>query len=80
MQIVITFFRIRPEDEAHALVGRESADVSDLEAALVLAGVLARSLAMPQRPDAVTISDVAGRILHSCAFETLLQPDERHAP
>lgn len=80
MQIVIAFFRIRPEDEAHALVGRESADVSDLEAALVLAGVLARSLAMPQRPDAVTIFDAAGRMLHSCAFEALLQPNERRVP
>lgn len=80
MQIVIAFFRIRSVDEAHALVGRESADVSDLDAALVLAGVLARSLAMPQRPDAVTIFDEAGRTLHSCAFEALLQSNERRVP
>lgn len=80
MQIVIAFFRVRPEDGAQALVGRESAEVSNLDEALALASVLAQSLSMPQRPDAVTVFDEAGRRLHSCAFGLLLTPHERHAP
>ncbi|TDT93714.1 MULTISPECIES: hypothetical protein [Azorhizobium] len=80
MRIVITFFRIRPEDGAHAQVGREVGVVRNLDEALTLASSLAQSLAMPQRPDAVTIFDEAGRELHSCAFALLLPPHERRTP
>ncbi|WP_425106531.1 hypothetical protein [Ancylobacter sp.] len=77
MRIVITFFRIRPEDGAHAQVGREDGEVSNFDEALALASSLAQSLDMPQRPDAVTIFDEAGRELHSCAFALLLPPERR---
>lgn len=79
MQIVIAFFRVRPEDGAQALVGRECAEVDNLDGALALASILARSLDMPQRPDAMAIFDETGRKLHSCAFALLLPPHERHA-
>lgn len=80
MKIVIEFYRVRPQDDAHALVGRESADVIDLDAAIATAAALARSLDMPQQPDAVTILDEVGRTLHVCSFDAVQRPNERRSP
>ena len=57
MKVVIEFHRVRAYDDALAKIGRVSCDVIDAEAAIGLAASLAISLAMPQEPDIVTISD-----------------------
>jgi hypothetical protein len=86
MRIVIEFYRTRAQDDAHALLGRESAEVADLAAAIALAGDLARTFAetpalMPQRPDALVIRDAGGATLHELAFDdALLPPTERRSP
>ncbi len=71
MKIVIEFYRTRPQDDAHAVVGRATEDVADLEAAVQLALALAQTLAMPQRPDAVMIADAQGTQLYSCVLDPL---------
>lgn len=80
MKIVIEFYRIRKQDDAHAVVGREAMDVADLDAAIEMARSLAQSLDMPQRPDALVILDESGRTLHSCAFDPALGQRERPSP
>lgn len=57
MKIVIEFYRTRETDEAHAVVGRETAEVGDLDDAIEVARQLSRTIDMPQRPDAMTITD-----------------------
>ena len=69
MKIVIAFYRTRPADNAHAVVGRESADVAEIEDAIGLARRLSRTLEMPQQPDAMSITDGQGRLLYSGAIE-----------
>lgn len=64
MKIVIEFYRIRDADDAHAIVGRESAEAADLEDAIQVARLLARTLDMPQRPDAMAINDANGAMLY----------------
>lgn len=65
MKVVIEFYRTRDEDDAHAVVGRETVEANDLDEAIEIARQLSQSLDMPQRPDAVTIRDTAGAMLHS---------------
>ena len=69
MQIVIEFYRTRDRDDAHAVVGRETAEVADLDDALEDARLLSQSLDMPQRPDALMIADEDGAVLYAGAFE-----------
>lgn len=69
MKFVIEFYRIREADDAHALVGRETADAADLDDAIEIARQLWQTLAMPQRPDAVTVSDREGNMLYSGALD-----------
>lgn len=66
MKIVILFYRIRQSDGAHAMIGRETDEAVDLDDAIRLALDLARTLNMPQRPDALTITDARGGPLYSC--------------
>lgn len=68
MEVQIEFYRTRDRDKAHAVLGRVTKDATDLEEAIEIAQSLSRSLAMPQRPDAVTISDATGKKLYSCEF------------
>ncbi len=68
MKIVIEFYRTRKTDEARAVVGRETAEAADLETAIGIARQLSQTLKMPQRPDAVTISDGDGNELYSSKF------------
>ncbi len=60
MKIVIEFYRVRPQDDAHAVVGRETEEAVDLDAAIERALALAQTLDMPQRPDALIITDAQG--------------------
>lgn len=65
MKIVIEFYRTRLIDDAHAVLARKVTYAADLEDAIEIARRFARTLEMPQRPDAVTISDVDGVKLFS---------------
>ncbi|MDG4904774.1 MULTISPECIES: hypothetical protein [unclassified Mesorhizobium] len=65
MKVVIQFYRTRVADDAHAVVGRETVDAADLDAAIEIARLLARTLNMPQWPDAVAIADAEGATVYS---------------
>ena len=68
MKVVIEFYRTRKTDDAHAVVGRETAEAADLDIAIEIAHQLSQTLEMPQRPDAMTISDGYGNELYSSKF------------
>lgn len=63
--MVIEFYRVREIDDAHAVVGRETALAADLDEAIGIARRLSRTLDMPQRPDAMAITDGRGNMLYS---------------
>ena len=65
MRVTIEFYRTREADGAHAVVGRETADAMDLDDAIEVARLLSRTLDMPQRPDAMAITDASGAPLFS---------------
>lgn len=73
MQVVIEFYRTRDADDAHALVGRESAEAAGTEDAIAIARRLALTLDMPQRPDAMSVTSAAGKLLYS--GDLGIQPD-----
>ena len=56
----IEFFRIRPSDEAHALLGRVPDDGPDLAGAKKRAKSLFYQLNMPQSPDGLRIINALG--------------------
>jgi hypothetical protein len=60
MIFTIEFFRIRPADDAHAMLDRLSVIVDDLEVAKVKAKSLFETLEMPQKPDGLRILDESG--------------------
>ena len=60
MIFTIEFFRIRPNDDAHATLDRLSVIVDDLDAAKVKARSLLETLEMPQKPDGLRILDESG--------------------
>ncbi|ODR92256.1 hypothetical protein [Sinorhizobium alkalisoli] len=80
MKIAIAFYRIREVDDAHAIVGRETAEAADLDEAIEIARELLRTLDMPQRPDAMTITDEDGNTIHSSRLDTIENLDERPQP
>ena len=55
MMFTIEFFRIRKEDNAHAMLDRVTHITSDLESAKVKARSLFETLNMPQNPDGLRI-------------------------
>ena len=57
---IIEFFRVRGTDEAHAILDRVEHDATDLEDAKVRALSLFETLDMPQKPDALRITDGDG--------------------
>lgn len=65
MRIVIEFYRTRDVDDAHAVVGRETVEVDDLDGAIAAARLLAQTLDMPQRPDSLAITDANGKMHYS---------------
>jgi hypothetical protein len=69
IDVVIQFYRVRPADGAHATVGREFAAAAGLDNAIEIARQLGQTLNMPQRPDAMTISDSDGNELYSGQFD-----------
>ncbi|MEI9406917.1 hypothetical protein [Mesorhizobium argentiipisi] len=70
MKILIEFYRTREADDAHAVIGREIVEAADLDDAIEIARLLAKTLNMPQRPDGLKIADVAGATLYSCVLAT----------
>ena len=77
MKFVIEFYRIRAADDAHAVVGREMALATGLDDAIVIARLLARTLNMPQWPDAVSIADSDGATIYSGIIAAQGGNDER---
>ncbi len=57
---IIEFFRLRDADGAEATLDRVEHDTADLEQAKVRAQSLFETLDMPQRPDALRITDRDG--------------------
>jgi hypothetical protein len=69
MRVVIEFYRTRDADDAHAVVGRVTAEAVDVAAAIDTARQLSLTIDMPQRPDAMTITDVNGEVVYSGVTE-----------
>lgn len=69
MEVRIEFYRTRAQDDAHAVVARVVREATDLDDAIAIARALRADLDMPQRPDAVMISDDGGKELYSGAFD-----------
>ncbi|GGA59781.1 hypothetical protein GCM10011385_11970 [Nitratireductor aestuarii] len=65
LKFVIEFYRTRETDDAHAVVGRETIEAGDLAEAIEVARLLSQTLDMPQRPDAIAITDLSGNALFS---------------
>lgn len=80
MKIVIEFYRTRDADDAHAVVGREVIEAVDLANAIELARLLSQTLDMPQRPDAVAITDLSGVALFSGIIDVDVTTKERPRP
>jgi len=80
MQIVIEFYRARDTDDAHAVVGHETAEAADLDDAMEVARLLPQTLDMPQQPDAMTITDAAGAVLYASALGADVPNEERTRP
>ncbi|TIO53915.1 MAG: hypothetical protein E5X80_08540 [Mesorhizobium sp.] len=76
MKVVIEFYRTRVADDAHAVIGRETVDTADLDAAIEIARLLARTLYMPQWPDAVAIADADGATIYSSNIAAQTAIDE----
>ena len=57
MMFTIDFFRIRKEDNAHAMLDRVTHITSDFESAKVKARSLFDTLNMPQNPNGLRILD-----------------------
>ena len=76
MKVVIEFYRTRVADDAHAIIGRETVDAADLDAAIEIARLLARTLNMPQWPDAIAITDAEGATIYSSIIAAQAGTDE----
>lgn len=76
MKVVIEFYRTRIADDAHAVIGRETVDAADLDAAIEIARLLAKTLNMPQWPDAVAIADADGATIYSSIIAAQAGTDE----
>jgi len=80
MHIAIEFYRTRDRDDAHAVVGRETAEAANLDDAMEVARLLSQTLNMPQRADAMTITDAAGSVLYAGALGADVPNEERTRP
>ena len=65
MKFVTEFYRTRQTDDAHAVVGREAIESGNLANVIEIARLLSQTLDMPQRPDAIAITDLSGNALFS---------------
>jgi hypothetical protein len=77
MKIVIEFYRTRNADDAHAVVGRETKEAVNTSDAIEIARQLSQTLDMPQRPDAMTITDANGATLCCGVINAEALNDER---
>lgn len=77
MKIVIEFYRTRQADDAHAVVGRETKEAVNADDAVEVARRLSQTLNMPQRPDAMTITDANGATLYCGVIDLEAANDER---
>ena len=59
---------------------REPAEAADLDEAIEIALELLRTLDMPWRPDAMTITDADGSTIHPSRLDTIENLDERPPP
>lgn len=80
MKIAIEFYRTRGKDDAHAVVGREADEAADIEGAIELAKRLSQTLELPQRPDAITITDADGKVLYSGTIDIDARCEGRSRP
>lgn len=69
MRVTIEFYRTREADDAHAVIGLEEAEATDLDDAIHIARQLAQSLDMPQRADGLTVRNAEGAMIYSDVFE-----------
>ncbi|WP_338036691.1 hypothetical protein [Arvimicrobium flavum] len=76
MKIKVEFYRTRSEDDAHAIVGRETEEATYLEDVIRIARALPLSLSMPQRPDPRTITDADGNNPYSVRFDMPNHPNK----
>jgi hypothetical protein len=77
VKIVIEFYRTRQADDAHAVVGRETKEAVNADDAVEVARRLSQTLNMPQRPDAMTITDANGATLYCGVIDLEAANDER---
>jgi hypothetical protein len=77
VKIVIEFYRTRIQDDAQAVVGRETREAFDLDEAIDIGHALSITLAMPQLPDCMSITDAEGNRLYSGQLGANDNPDER---
>ena len=77
MKFVIEFYRTRDADDAHAVVGRETIEADDIANAIEIARLLSQTLDMPQRPDAVAITNLSGAALFSGILDVNVTTGER---
>ena len=80
MKVVIEFYRTRIQDDAQAVVGRETREAFDLDEAIDIGQALSITLAMPQLPDCMSITDAEGNRLYSGQLGANDNPDERMPP
>lgn len=69
MKLVVEFYRTRAEDDAHAIVARETIDAADAEAAIGIARQMLATLSMPQQPDMLAILTERGKLIHSVRLD-----------
>jgi hypothetical protein len=77
VKIVIEFYRTRQADDAHAVMGRETKEAVNADDAVEVARRLSQTLNMPQRPDAMTITDANGATLYCGVIDLEAANDER---
>jgi hypothetical protein len=77
VKIVIEFYRTRIRDDAQAVVGREMREAFDLKEAIDIGHALSVTLAMPQLPDCMSITDAEGNRLYSGQLGANDNPEER---
>jgi hypothetical protein len=77
VKVVIEFYRTRIQDDAQAVVGREMREAVDLKEAIDIGRALSMTLAMPQLPDCMSITDADGNRLYSGQLGANDYPEER---
>jgi hypothetical protein len=77
VNIVVEFYRTRNVADAHAVVGRETKEAVNTGDAIDVARQLSQTLDMPQRPEAMTITDANDATLYSGVIDAEADNNER---